>query len=100
MAFDVEEYARKRRQNKSTDSEDEGNRNSGFDVEAYVKQRNLPQVGEYLTSSINDWLKKNESFVNSYKSRYSGDNTTYRSDASDWFEEQATLCSEFLIKLN
>ncbi len=90
MAFDVEEYARKRRQNKSTDSEDEGNRNSGFDVEAYVKQRNLPQVGEYLTSSINDWLKKNESFVNSYNSRYSGENTTYRSDASDWLSSVAT----------
>ena len=90
MAFDVEEYAKKRRQNKSTDSENNGSSNSGFDVENYVKQRNLPKVSEYLTSSINSWLKKNESFVNSYNSRYSGENTTYRADASDWLSSVAT----------
>ena len=89
MAFDVEEYAKKRRQSKSTDSENNGSSNSGFDVENYVKQRNLPKVSEYLTSSINSWLKKNESFVNSYNSRYSGENTTYRADASDWLSSVA-----------
>ncbi len=90
MAFDVEEYARKRNQKKSTNSEDNGNRNSGFDVETYAKQRNLPKVSEYLNSSVSSWLKRNESFVNKYNTRYSGENNSYRSDTSDWLSSVTT----------
>ncbi len=90
MAFDVEEYAKKRKLNKSTNSEDNGNRSSGFDVEEYVKQRNLPQVKEHLNSSINSWLKKNDSFVNRYITRFSEENPSYRADASDWLSTVTT----------
>ena len=53
MAFDVEEYAKKRRQNSTDNNDSDGENKKSFDVEEYSKQRNLPQVGEYLTSSIN-----------------------------------------------
>lgn len=96
MAFDVEEYAKKRKLNKSTNSEDNSDRNSGFDVEAYAKQRNLPQVGEYLDSSINSWLKRNESFYSGYNSRigrYQDKDVldwSYESDSSDWLSALTT----------
>ena len=87
MAFDVEEYARKRKQNESTNSE--GNGNSRFDVEDYVKRKNLSKVGEYLSSSINTWLERNESFVNSYNTRYASETPTYK-EGQKWLSSIET----------
>ena len=92
MAFDVREYAKKRTEDKAN-----GNKSSGgFDVREYAKQRNLPQVGEYINSSINDWLKKNESFYAGYNDRigrYQDKDVldwSYESDSSDWLSSLTT----------
>jgi hypothetical protein len=73
MAFDVREYAKKRAEDRANGN----SKNGGFNVQEYVKQKNLPKVGEYLNSSINSWLKKNESFLTGYNDRigrYLGEN--------------------------
>ena len=93
MAFDVREYVKQRNQN-STDGNTK--KSSNFDVQEYTKQRNLPRIREYLNSSINDWLKKNESFINSYNERQGQYQDTdplnwkYQNDASDWLSSATT----------
>ena len=95
MAFDVQEYAKKRKQGGANNGN--GNSNSKrFSVQEYVKQRNIPQVGEYLNSSINSWLKKNKSFYAGYNSRigrYQDKDVldwSYESDSSDWLSSLTT----------
>ena len=93
MAFDVREYAKKRAQDKANGKSES---NGGFNVQDYVKRKNLPQVGEYLTSSINGWLEKNESFYSGYNSRigrYKDKDVldwSYESDSSDWLSSLTT----------
>ena len=61
-----------------------------------ITQRRLPEIGEYLNSSISNWLKENESFYKSYNdrvSRYDGKDAldwTYESDSADWLSSVTT----------
>ena len=88
MSFSVSEYARQRKLNNINNGD--SNNSGGFNVQEYVKQRNLPKVGEYLTTSINAWLKKNEAFYGSYNDRigkYQDKDPldwAYEADSADW----------------
>ena len=99
MAFDVEEYAKKRRQN-NTDNNNKGSESkASFDVEEYVKQRNLPEVAKDLNMRVDAWRRINDYFFNNYNSRIGnkGDDPlewSYESDSKDWLNQITTKRSE------
>ena len=94
MAFDVREYAKKRKENEAS-----GNNSSsgggGFDVQGYVKQRNLSKVGEYLNSSLKSWNEKNNSAINEFNTRFK--ENKYRGDASDWYTDFGSRINELRV---
>jgi hypothetical protein len=99
MAFDVREYAKKRKENEAS-----GNNSSsgggGFDVQGYVKQRNLSKVGEYLNSSLKSWKEKNARVFIDFQGRFKEGNypeNTYRSDASDWYTDFGSRVNELRV---
>lgn len=82
MGFDVQEY-RKNRANQEKEVTKQG---GGFDVQAYRRQKQAPQVGEDITNRVNTWLKDNEFFINTYNQR-SASPSSYRTDTADWLSK-------------
>ena len=91
--FDFDAY--QRNQNKNSNSNSKTSYDS-YDFDDYFIRQNISQIGENLNSSINSWLKKNESFYKSYNdrvSRYDGKDAldwTYESDSADWLSSVTT----------
>lgn len=95
MGFDVEEYSKQRKKQQTTNAG-----NGGFDVEAYSKSRYAPQAGEEILSRVNTWLKKNESFINSYNTRYGENTSSYRADSADWLSSVTSQSSDLEKEAN
>ena len=92
--IDLKEYVKQRRANQFSDKKE--TKSSGVDLKEYVKQRRTnTSVASDIVNRVNTWLKNNESFVTEAQNRFSGDNTTYRSDASDWLSTATTWNSNF-----
>ena len=86
-------YRYERMKNQSNDGNK--SRDGSYRYERII-QRKLPEIGESLNSSINNWLKKNESFYTSYNDRigrYQDKDVTdwsYEADSSDWLSSLTT----------
>ena len=85
-AFDVEEYAKKRK---------EEGKNNSFDVETYVKSKYASTVANDISSRVNTWLENNNNFIGNFNYRYSNGNTSYRADSSKWLSTITEQKSNF-----
>ena len=93
--FDFDDYQRKLRSGQNSNTGN-GSSYDSFDFDDYYIRQNFTQIGASLTSSINNWLKNNESFFTNYNSRlgrYEGKDYldwSYESDSGDWLSSLAT----------
>ena len=55
----------------------------------------IEKVGKELSNRVNTWIENNKNYISSAQSRFSGDNSTYRSDASDWLTTVTTQRDNF-----
>ena len=49
-----------------------------------LKRESVQSVVPEITSRVNTWLKNNEAYFSNAQNRFSGDNSTYRADTTDW----------------
>jgi len=53
-------------------------------VENRYLYKNAETVGKEISNRVNKWLTNNNYYISNAQHRFSGNNTTFRTDASDW----------------
>ena len=53
-------------------------------VENRYLYKNAETVGKEISNRVNKWLTNNNHYISNAQHRFSGNNTTFRTDASDW----------------
>ena len=53
-------------------------------VENRYLYKNAETVGKEISNRVNKWLTNNKYYISNAQHRFSGNNTTFRTDASDW----------------
>ena len=64
-------------------------------VENRYLSKNAEAVGQEIANRVNTWIQDNNNYFSNAESRFSGDNSTYRSDASDWLTTVTTQRDNF-----
>ena len=53
-------------------------------VENRYLYKNAETIGKEITNRVNTWLTNNNNYISNAQNRFSGNNTRFRTDASDW----------------
>ena len=64
-------------------------------VENRYLYKNAKTIGKEITNRVNTWLTNNNNYISNAQNRFSGSNTSYRSDASDWLTTVNTQRENF-----
>ena len=64
-------------------------------VKYYAMASNAEKVGQEIADRVNTWIQNNNNYFSNAQSRFSEDNRTYRSDASDWLNTVTTQRENF-----
>ena len=64
-------------------------------VENRYLYKNAETVGKEITNRVNTWITNNNNYISNAQNRFSGKNTSFRSDASDWLTTVTTQRDNF-----
>ena len=64
-------------------------------VENRYLYKNAETVGKEISSRVNTWLQNNKNYISHAQNRFSGNNTSYRTDSSDWLNTVTTQRENF-----
>ena len=64
-------------------------------VENRYLSKDAESVGKDISNRVNTWLKNNETYFSNAQHRFSGSNTSYRTDTSDWLTTVTTQRENF-----
>lgn len=60
----------------------------------------IDAVGKDLSNRVNTWLDNNQKYFTEANTRFSGDNSVYRADASDWLNSATSRNQTFQTEAN
>ena len=64
-------------------------------VENRYLYKNAETIGKEISNRVNTWLKNNNNYISNAQNRFSGNNTAYRTDSSDWLTTVTTQRENF-----
>ncbi len=91
----VELYEEKLKKEKS-----EGKKTPYYGVKNLYYSSTVEDVAKDIVNRTNNWLKNNSNYVDNYRTRYSGNNETYKKDADDWLSTVTTQNQNFISEAN
>ena len=57
--------------------------------------KNAEAVGKEISNRVNTWITNNNNYISNAQNRFSGNNTSYRTDSSDWLTTVTTQRENF-----
>lgn len=64
-------------------------------VENRYLYKNAETIGKEISNRVNTWLQNNKNYISNAQNRFSGNNTKYRTDSSDWLNTVTTQRENF-----
>ena len=64
-------------------------------VENRYLYKNAETIGKEISNRVNTWLTNNNNYISNAQNRFSGNNTSYRTDSSDWLTVVTTQRENF-----
>ena len=64
-------------------------------VENRYLYKNAETVGKEISNRVNTWITNNNNYISNAQNRFTGKNTSFRSDASDWLTTVTTQRDNF-----
>ena len=64
-------------------------------VENRYLYKNAETIGKEISNRVNTWLTNNNNYISNAQNRFSGNNTSYRTDSSDWLTTVTTQRENF-----
>ena len=64
-------------------------------VENRYLYKNIETVGKEINDRVNTWLTNNNNYISNAQYRFSGNNTSFRTDANDWLTTVTTQSENF-----
>ena len=90
MAFDLLTYAKERKKETGSSTQQAPEQQGQFDLRDYALRKNAGNIAKSLSDRVNTWVQNHNNYIQNYQTRYSGRKFNYEdayvSDADDWLD--------------
>ena len=90
MAFDLLTYAKERKKETSSSTQQAPKEQERFDLRDYALRKNAGNVANILSDRVNTWVQNHNNYIQNYQTRYSGRKFNYEDayvkDSKDWLD--------------
>ena len=90
MAFDLLTYAKERKKETGSSTQQAQEGQGQFDLKDYAMRKNAGNVAKILSDRVNTWIQNHNNYIQNHQTRYSGRKFNYEdayvSDSKDWLD--------------